>query len=217
MEGNKINGLRSTACNSVRAAIMKQVYSAEDVTVTTERIRRGMLLPLIPESSKTVADVTAHTIEDVKKKLEAELEVYRDGDSRYIVEKLVELCQKDKVLLEAIMLPQKSYDKAFQYFYQRSRIVGYKMPYGNLVYLNNDTAVKLSVEYFKTDKAEKTMQKALSKQTHNKAKAQPLKGNAEDTPTVNESKRDMSKKELEVSEHKTKAKGIDGQLSLFDL
>lgn len=216
MEENRTKGLRGTTWNSVRAVMMKQALS-EDVAVTIERIRRGMLLPLIPESGKAATNVAAHTIEDVRKKLEAELEVYRDGDSRYIVEKLVEMCRKDKALLEAIMLPQKSYDKAFQYFYQRSRIVGYKMPYGNLVFLNNDTAVKLSVEYFKTDKAEKIIRKSHSKQANKKAEEQPIKKKADGKSTVNELKRDMPKKELESNEHKTKVKGIDGQISLFDL
>jgi hypothetical protein len=95
------------------------------------------------------------TIDDVSAKLRKELTIYKDGDSKYVVEKLIELCKTDQKLLNNIMQPHKSYDKAFEYFYEKSRSVGHKMPHGNMVYLDNDIAVKLSVEYFNRDDADR--------------------------------------------------------------
>lgn len=240
----KAMALQSPTWNAVRAAIKKQDISAEDIAAAAERIRQGMILPLISESAEELLDKAVkatekepksppvvHTVEDVKKKLEAELEIYRDGDSKYVVDKLVELCQKDKVLLEAIMLPHKSYDKAFQYFYQQSRTVGYQMPHGNLVYLDNDAAVKLSVEYFKKDDAveakKKNTQRPASKQgkakqEDSKNKAQPFKPQAEIKPATVTAKQAEPKKEPaprrepEPKAQKPKTREIDGQLSLFD-
>lgn len=162
-----------------------------------------------------------YTVDDVKKKLEEELKIYRDGDSKYVIEKLIELCSTDKELLKAIMLPHKSYDKAFQYFYQKSRTVGYKMPHGNMVYLDNDAAVELSVEYFKRDDAAEEKKKAAQKKAATKnlkvpeKKAEP-KTKVEPKKPAQEKK--PAKKEPAKNEPKTKANKneMDGQMSLFD-
>ena len=136
-----------------------------------------------------------YTIENAREKLEAELKFYRDGDSKYVVEKLIERCEVDKELLNAIMLPHKSYDKAFQYFYQKSRTVGYKMPHGNMVYLDNEMAVQLSIEYFKQDDAAEEKKKVVVK------KDQPTK----------------SLPGKEKKEYMPKKSEMDGQISLFEL
>lgn len=173
-----------------------------------QRIKTGHLLP---EPSRI------YTVEDVMEKLEEELKIYRDGDSKYVIDKLIELCRTDQVLLNAIMLPHKSYDKAFQYFYKKSRNVGYKMPHGNMVYLDNDKAVELSVEYFKLDdsaqKKEKTQRneqiKTQGKNTPKATKKTNSKGNAA-KPAL---KKEPEKPKEEV---KQKKKEMDGQMSLFD-
>lgn len=156
-----------------------------------------------------------YTLEDVRKKLEAELQIYRDGDSKYVVEKLLELCATDKELLNAIMLPHKTYDKAFRYFYDRSRTIGYKMPHGGVVYLDNDKAVELSVEYFKKDDAAEEKKKA-----EQKAAQQPKQ-----KPAAAEKKADKKqgakgpepKKPEKSPEPKVNKKELNGQLSLFDI
>lgn len=159
-----------------------------------------------------------YTVEDVRKKLEAELEIYRDGDSKYVVEKLIERCEKDKGLLNAIMLPHKSYDKAFQYFYERSRTVGYKMPHGNMVYLDNDKAVELSVEYFKKDdKAEKKAAPPKENPKQKEALKKPA-GEAKkpEAPIPAEKPEDIKEPEKPKQQPKANKKEIDGQMSLFD-
>lgn len=223
--------LQGQTWEAVRAVIKPEGLMEDDMAAAAERIRLGELLPQIPDTGPARP---MHTLEDVKKKLETELEIYRDGDSKYVIEKLLELCQEDKVLLEAIMLPHKSYDKAFQYFYQRSRTIGYRMPHGNMVYLDNDVAVKLSVEYFKKDdKAEvkknevqKPKPKPGKDKSANRSKNKPQQTKRNDkkvAATVNQAE---EKKEPippilpEMKEQKPKAKlkakEMDGQLSLFD-
>lgn len=195
------------AINAIeREAFEKSVNPEEKSTVEEEVVKK--------------AEIT-YTVDDVKKKLEEELKIYRDGDSKYVIEKLIELCATDKELLNAIMLPHKSYDKAFQYFYQKSRTVGYKMPHGNMVYLDNDAAVELSVEYFKRDDAAEEKKKAAQKKAAAKnpkvpeKKAEP-KTKAEPKKPAQEKK--PAKKESVQSEPKAKANKneMDGQMSLFD-
>lgn len=189
--------------------IFGEMQTEEQNELVVERIRKGFLLP---GATTTIEKTPEHTIEDVRKKLEAELEMYRDGDSKYVVEKLIECCEKDKDLLNAIMLPHKSYDKAFQYFFECSRTVGYKMPHGNMVYLDNDKAVNLSIEYFKKDdkaeKKQKVGKKAVLK--NEKPKVDPV------TKKPEEAKKSEAPVSATKPESKTNKREIDGQMSLFD-
>lgn len=171
--------------------------------LAAERIRTGMLLGGEVKQQ--------YTVDDVRNKLEAELEVFKDGDSRYVIKKLIERSETDCKLLQGIMRPDKSYDKAFQYFFQRSRSIGYKLPYGNLVFLDNDSAVRLAVEYFKGEK--KTIQ-PKKKRTIKVAEVKtPVETKAERTPVPLIDKVLGDKKS---SEGKKKENGVDGQISLFD-
>lgn len=176
------------------------------------RIQEGLL---IAEQAAREEKQHGHTLEDVRKKLEAELQIYRDGDSKYVVEKLLELCATDNELLNAIMLPHKTYDKAFRYFYDRSRTVGYQMPHGGVVYLDNNKAVELSVEYFKKDDAAEEKKKAEQKA------AQQIKqklATAEKKADAKQESKGPEPKKLEKShEPKANKKGLNGQLSLFDI
>lgn len=155
-----------------------------------------------------------YTVEDARKKLESELKIYRDGDSKYVVEKLIEKCETDKELLNAIMLPHKSYDNAFRYFYQKSRTVGYKMPHGNMVYLDNDSAVKLSIEYFKRDDAAEAKKNPPKKSTAKpKDKGKEVQKKQASPP---KSKIPPKAPEKPKQEPKPKKNEMAGQMSLFD-
>lgn len=202
-----------------------------------ELIKTGMLLPDKEEAAvPTKPETPAYTLEDVKEKLEAELKIYRDGDSKYVIEKLIECCQTDKELINCIMLPHKSYDKAFQYFYERSRTIGYRMPHGSMVYLDNDIAVKLSIEYFKKDDAAQEKKKAetnkraaqVKKPAEKKGKEKPeskeksssAKKKEPNQPEVKPTSEENKKVDLSTKpklEHKARKDSIVGQLSFFDL
>lgn len=195
MEESK--GVESTTWNDVQASV-------EDNQVV---------------NSEPIVDKRSNTVEDVKEKLEAELKIYCDGDSKYVVEKLINLCKTDTVLLEAIMLPHKSYDKAFQYFYERSRNVGYKMPHGNMVYLDNNKAVELSVEYFKKDDSDIEKKKQPKTVTKSQVKGktnEPKKEEKKNKPKELGQKNTMKKEHDKPKQESNKKKGIEGQMSLFD-
>lgn len=220
--------LQSPTWEAVRVAIRAYQNGGDKETdLAAERIRKGLLISAKHEPE--------HTIDDVKKKLEAELKIYRDGDSKYSVEKLIELCKTDKELLNSIMLPHKSYDKAFQYFFEKSRTVGYKMPTGNMVYLDNDTAVKLSVEYFKRDDSAEEKKKAAAKKKAadqkpvkantvvQKTNAKPADTNKQESSakTNNEHINKVPEKNMpekpKQEQSKAKRSDMEGQVSLFDL
>lgn len=166
------------------------------------------------------------TIDDVSAKLRKELTIYKDGDSKYVVEKLIELCKTDQKLLNNIMQPYKSYDKAFVYFYEKSRSVGHKMPHGNMVYLDNDIAVKLSVEYFNRDDAAEEAKKAKAEKERKekqKVEAEKQKQKAAETPKKKEASSTKPKvsetpapKVNKVEPVKKEKKNSMDQLSLFD-
>lgn len=175
----------------------------------------------IKAAEKEQKALVVYTVEDVRKKLGEELKIYKDGDSKYVVDKLIELCCTDEMLRNAIMLPHKSYDKAFQYFYQQSRNVGYTMPHGNMVYLDNDKAVELSVEYFKRDDAAEEKKKTQKKVTPKQRDKAVSKDKTKTEPKP-EKKNGISKAGIDKppvkkeQDTKQKKKNIDGQMSLFD-
>lgn len=171
------------------------------------QIEEELLLPDPAEKQEP-----EYTVDDVRQKLEAELEIYRDGDSRYVVQKLIELSAKDTKLLAGIMRPDKSYDKAFQYFFLQSRKVGYKLPYGNLVFLDNDSAVKLAVEYFKLTKPPQARKK--KKRGSKTVSAAEVK---EPQPMEKVATSEVPEENKNMESTKKKVRDIDGQISLFDL
>lgn len=223
----KSNPLQSPVWDAVRASMKdgsehaEKEKSGEEAAPMDEETPVGIVTVTSKlEEDKTKAPeepakaATVYTVDDVRKKLEAELKIYRDGDSKYVVEKLIEKCETDKDLLNAIMLPHKSYDNAFQYFYQKSRTVGYKMPHGNMVYLDNDSAVKLSIEYFKRDDAAEA-----KKNPPKKATAKPKdKGKEVQKKQVSPPKSKIPPKapEKPKQEPKPKKNEMAGQMSLFD-
>lgn len=233
LEGNK--SLQSPTWKAARADIKEfQSGLIKHTDLVAERIRKGLLISTekgqAPESqpepgTQPEKPEQVYSIEDVKKKLEAELKIYRDGDSKYVIEKLIELCRSDRGLLDAVMLPHKSYDKAFQYFYERSRTVGYKMPHGNMVYLDNDRAVELSVEYFKKDDDAEAKRRSEKKKDQPKPRQQPQPQNKPDVKAQKkESKKAEPKETMQIvpemnkakQEPKPKKNEMNGQLSLFD-
>lgn len=223
----KSNPLQSPVWDAVRASMKdgsehaEKEKSGEEAAPMDEGTPVGIVTgtPKLEEDKTKVPEepakaATVYTVDDVRKKLEAELKIYRDGDSKYVVEKLIEKCETDKDLLNAIMLPHKSYDNAFQYFYQKSRTVGYKMPHGNMVYLDNDSAVKLSIEYFKRGDAAEA-----KKNPPKKATVKPKdKGKEVQKKQVSPPKSKIPPKapEKPKQEPKPKKNEMAGQMSLFD-
>lgn len=218
----KSNSSQSQTWDEVRASMKDGSESVTEESVPMGTSSLADIITGIPKQTEEevraaeeqAKNTPIYTVEDVRKKLEAELKIYKDGDSKYVVEKLIEKCEEDKDLLNAIMLPHKSYDKAFQYFYQKSRTVGYKMPHGNMVYLDNDSAVKLSIEYFKRNDAAETKKKS-PKKTMDEPKGKGKEADKKQTPAT-KVKEPSKAPEKPKQEPKPKKNEMAGQMSLFD-
>lgn len=114
--------------------------------------------------------VPIHSLNEVKRKLFSETREFPDGDSHFVITQLIKKCESSGKLIDAIMQEQKSYAKAFDYFYSKSSTFGYKMKNG--YYLDNKKALELAEEYFMLDDAEEYYKSLLSQIKDEKVKNQ---------------------------------------------
>ena len=91
-----------------------------------------------------------YTLEDAKAKVAKEKEVFKEYDSGYVLDKLLELCEENQEFLDNFMREDKTYAKCFEYFYNMAKN-GYSIKYGNIGYLDNNLAVGLAIDYYNAD------------------------------------------------------------------
>lgn len=102
------------------------------------------------------------TVLECREKLNKEREIYKDGDSQYVIEKLLELCDKSQDFRNNVMRDDKSYADGFKYMVEQVH-KGYCLKVSDGVqYLDNDLAFALFVDYFNMDKAAMDEEKAKS-------------------------------------------------------
>ena len=114
--------------------------------------------------------VPIHSLNEVKRKLFSETREFPDGDSHFVITQLIKKCESSGKLIDAIMQEQKSYAKAFDYFYSKASTFGYKMKNG--YYLDNKKALELAEEYFMLDDAEEYYKSLFSQIKDVKVKSQ---------------------------------------------
>lgn len=103
------------------------------------------------------------TVLECREKLEKEREIYKDGDSKYVIEKLLELCDRSQDFRNNVMREEKTYAGGFKYMTEQVRN-GYCMKIdGGVQYLDNDLAFALFVDYFNMD--EDAMEEEKKKNT----------------------------------------------------
>ena len=128
--------------------------------------------PKIIELPKTNGKAT---VLECREKLNKEREIYKDGDSQYVIDKLLELCDKSQDFRNNVMRDDKSYADGFKYMFEQVRN-GYCLKVSDGVqYLDNDLAFALFVDYFNMDKAAMDEEKAKS-QPPKKTKGRKKKG-----------------------------------------
>lgn len=120
--------------------------------IVTERKSKSEILTDLWKKICDQLYVPAHSMNEVTSKLFAETKEFPDGDSHFVITRLIEKCKSNGKLLDAIMQEQKSYAKAFDYFYSKAGTYGFKMKHG--CYLDNKKALELAEEYFMLDDAE---------------------------------------------------------------
>lgn len=91
------------------------------------------------------------TVLECREKLNKERDVYKDSDSQYVIDHLLELCDKSQDFRNNVMREEKSYAGGFKYMAEQVR-KGYCLKIGDSCqYLDNDLAFALFVDYFNMD------------------------------------------------------------------
>jgi len=91
------------------------------------------------------------TVLQCREKLNKEREIYKDSDSQYVIDHLLELCDKSQDFRNNVMREEKSYAGGFKYMAEQVR-KGYCLKIGDSCqYLDNALAFALFVDYFNMD------------------------------------------------------------------
>ena len=90
----------------------------------------------------------SHTYDECEQKLNKEREIFKDQDSAYVIDGLLELCKVNADFRNNVMRDDKSY--AFKYFADKAR-GGYAVKYEGVAYLDNNLALGLAMDYFNAD------------------------------------------------------------------
>lgn len=138
--------------------------------IVTERKSKSEILTDLWKKICNKLYVPVHSMNEVTSKLFAETKEFPDGDSHFVITRLIEKCKSNGKLLDAIMQEQKSYAKAFDYFYSKAGTYGFKMKHG--CYLDNKKALELAEEYFMLDDAEEYYKSLFSQIKDVKVKSQ---------------------------------------------
>lgn len=110
--------------------------------IVTERKSKSEIITDLWKKICNKLYVPVHSMNEVTSKLFAETKEFPDGDSHFVITRLIEKCKSNGKLLDAIMQEQKSYAKAFDYFYSKAGTYGFKMKHG--CYLDNKKALKFN-------------------------------------------------------------------------
>ena len=128
--------------------------------IVTEKKSKSEILTDLWKKICNKLYVAVHSMNEVTSKLFAETKEFPDGDSHFVITRLIEKCKSNGKLLDAIMQEQKSYAKAFDYFYSKAGTYGFKK------------ALELAEEYFMLDDAEEYYKSLFSQIKDVKVKSQ---------------------------------------------
>lgn len=100
-----------------------------------------------PEVKPTPTQGNA-TYDDCKKKFAADLSRFKDNDSQYVINGLLELCKVDRNFCNRVMLKNKSYSGAYKYMATKAQngIGAYRL--GNMAIMDKDTALGICIDYY---------------------------------------------------------------------
>ena len=89
------------------------------------------------------------TYEDCKKKFASDLEKFKDADSQYVINGLLELCKVDKDFCNRVMQKSKSYEGAYEYMAEMAQkgIGAYKVG-NNMAIMEKDSALGICINYY---------------------------------------------------------------------
>lgn len=165
----------------------------------------------IQEGVSTTGEVIKEDVaENAKEKLKKELkDAKAKGFADPIISHLLKRCDEDKKLAQDIMQEHKTWKRCFDYIYALAR--NQKKENAACAVVPPDVVYRWVEDYYHKDDAAEEKKKAEQKAAQQtKQKPAPKK------PATAEKKAD-TKQESKGPEPKANKKGLNGQLSLFDL
>jgi len=148
------NKTRISACRKALDRLTQKVTPTTNVKPVEEKPKAKAKIVEFPKDKPSIVELAKSnghaTFEECKAKLDKEREMFKDADSQYVIDGILELAVVDQNFRNNIMRPDKSYAKAFEYFAEQARN-GYCVKYGNVSYLDNNLALGLAIDYFNAD------------------------------------------------------------------
>ena len=186
------HGTRIKACENALNRLNKGKATVEDkatekpkkeeepkiVQFPTED-KKPKIIPLKTEGERTYGECVA--------KLKKEAEQFKDADSEYVITGLIELTKVDQDFRNNLMREDKTYGGFMEFMYKAAQD-GYCVRYGNVGWLDRDTALGLAIDYFNHDSVkEKEIEEA--KKAEQKAKDEANKKGAKKNGSDNSKKK----------------------------
>ena len=105
-------------------------------------------------------------------KAKKEMEMFKDSDSQYVLEALLELCKVNGDFRNNFMREDKTYGGFMEYMFNAAKN-GYCVKYGNVGWLDRDLGLGLAIDYYNADcdKMKKAENKAKEDKTNGKNKS----------------------------------------------
>jgi len=104
--------------------------------------KKPKIIKLVTEGDRTYGECVV--------KLQKEAEQFKDSDSEYVIAGLIELCKVDPDFRNNLMREDKSYGGFMEYMFKAAQN-GYCVKYGNVGWLDRDTALGLAIDYYNHD------------------------------------------------------------------
>lgn len=142
----------------------KEEKKAKILTFPTED-KRPKVIVLVTEGTATY--------EECEAKLNTEAETFKDADSQYVIQGLLELCKVDQDFRNNVMRKDKSYGGFMEYMFNAAKS-GYCVKYGNVGWIDRDMGLGLAIDYYNADcdKMKKEEKKAKEDKANGKNKSQ---------------------------------------------
>lgn len=103
-----------------------------------------------PQIIKLQQTSEARTYGECVAKLKKEAEMFKDSDSQYVIEGLLELCKVDEDFRNNLMREEKTYGGFMEYMFKAAQN-GYCVRYGNVGWVDRDLGLGLAIDYFNAD------------------------------------------------------------------
>ena len=89
----------------------------------------------------------SHTIEECIEKINKEKAIFKDSDSTFVLDGILEMCKVNPNFRNNFMRKEKTFSGAFQYFMDLTR-KGYAHKFNNVAYMDNNLALGFAVDYY---------------------------------------------------------------------